>query len=64
MTLHDLRTTLGLTQEAMARRIGCSISTYRQWEQGSSTPTAQAYKLRIAQLTKGAQKEANDGKAG
>jgi transcriptional regulator with XRE-family HTH domain len=37
--LKALRGRLGLTFEAMARRIGCSNSAYFQWESGRRTPS-------------------------
>ncbi len=33
-----LRQALGLTQETMARRLGCTLSGYIQWEKGRRVP--------------------------
>ena len=40
-----LRTTLGLTQMAMAQRLGVHLSTFQQWESGRRKPGAAAVTL-------------------
>jgi transcriptional regulator with XRE-family HTH domain len=37
--LKTMRERLGLTQEAMALRLGASVGTYRKWEAGSFNPS-------------------------
>jgi transcriptional regulator with XRE-family HTH domain len=36
--IRQLRRTLGETQEGMARRLGCTLSGYIQWEKGRRVP--------------------------
>jgi len=36
--VHRLRSALGETQEGMARRLGCTLSGYIQWEKGRRIP--------------------------
>jgi transcriptional regulator with XRE-family HTH domain len=36
--IHRLRSALGETQEGMARRLGCTLSGYIQWEKGRRIP--------------------------
>jgi transcriptional regulator with XRE-family HTH domain len=36
--IRDLRQALGDTQEGMARRLGCTLSGYIQWEKGRRVP--------------------------
>jgi transcriptional regulator with XRE-family HTH domain len=36
--IRHLRLTLGETQEGMARRLGCTLSGYIQWEKGRRVP--------------------------
>lgn len=36
--IHQLREALGETQEGMARRLGCTLSGYIQWEKGRRVP--------------------------
>jgi DNA-binding transcriptional regulator YiaG len=38
-TIRDLRRRLGLTQAALAARIGCSSIAVSLWERGERTPT-------------------------
>jgi len=38
MTIRQLRQALGETQEGMARRLGCTLSGYIQWEKGRRVP--------------------------
>ncbi len=45
----ELRTTLGLTQEQFAARIGVTFSTVNRWENGKGTPSPLAM-LRIEEL--------------
>ncbi len=33
-----LRSTLGETQEGMARKLGCTLGAYNKWERGERTP--------------------------
>jgi DNA-binding XRE family transcriptional regulator len=36
--IRELRRALGVTQEGMARRLGCTLSGYIQWEKGRRVP--------------------------
>ena len=36
--IHQLRSALGETQEGVARRLGCTLSGYIQWEKGRRIP--------------------------
>jgi transcriptional regulator with XRE-family HTH domain len=36
--IRELRQALGVTQEGMARRLGCTLSGYIQWEKGRRVP--------------------------
>jgi len=38
MKLFEKRTELGLTQTEVARKVGASLSSYRLWEAGVTTP--------------------------
>lgn len=38
VAIRQLRQTLGETQEGMARRLGCTLSGYIQWEKGRRVP--------------------------
>ncbi|MFD2183606.1 helix-turn-helix domain-containing protein [Rhodoplanes azumiensis] len=42
INVHDIRRKTGLTQEAFSARIGVSIGTLRNWEQGRRTPDGPA----------------------
>jgi transcriptional regulator with XRE-family HTH domain len=39
--LVTLRSTLGETQEGMAKRLGCTLGAYRQWETGKRSPSGE-----------------------
>lgn len=39
--IKDIRKTLGVTQEDMARACGVSINTYRNWEHGVTHPNTE-----------------------
>jgi DNA-binding transcriptional regulator YiaG len=39
LAILSLRESLGLTQEIMARNIGCSFAAYRKWESGAANPS-------------------------
>jgi transcriptional regulator with XRE-family HTH domain len=39
----------GISQDAMARRIGCTVSAYVQWEQGRRVPAGD-WLLKVLQL--------------
>jgi len=49
--IKDLRQKLGLSQEALARKLGVSVLTVRRWEKGSFKPSPLAL-LRIEELMK------------
>lgn len=40
MTLHDLRTTAGLSQEELAKLVGVTQATVSRWEAGKMVPNA------------------------
>ena len=44
MNLFKLRTEKGYTQGQVAILVGCSLSSYRLWEQGVTTPTEENQK--------------------
>ena len=54
----EIRTELGLTQQAFAARFGFSINTLRHWEQGKRVPEGptRAYLLVIARDPEAVQK--------
>lgn len=39
MTLEEHRKRLAYTQVEVAIKVGCSLSSYRMWEDGVTTPT-------------------------
>ncbi len=43
-TIRELRTSLGLTQEAFAHAIAVTVSTVNRWENGHATPSRLAWK--------------------
>jgi transcriptional regulator with XRE-family HTH domain len=43
--LRAIRAKLGLTQEAMKARYGCSMRTYTRWESGETVPTERTLML-------------------
>lgn len=43
--IKELRAKLGLTQEALARKLGVSLFTVCRWEQGRSKPSPMAQTL-------------------
>ncbi len=43
--IRDLRLRLGLSQEALARRMGVSMNTVARWEGGSRRPSGPAILL-------------------
>jgi predicted transcriptional regulator len=47
-----VRDALGITQEEMARRMGCSISSERRFEYDRSIPTVTAVKENFRKLAK------------
>jgi putative transcriptional regulator len=49
--IKELRQKLGLSQEALARKLGVSVLTVRRWEKGSFKPSPLAL-LRIEELMK------------
>ena len=49
--IRKLRTTLGLTQEQFAAKIGVTVSTVNRWENDKSKPSPLAM-LRIKKLQK------------
>uniref|UniRef100_A0A6H1Z9C3 Putative DNA binding, helix-turn-helix domain containing protein n=1 Tax=viral metagenome TaxID=1070528 RepID=A0A6H1Z9C3_9ZZZZ len=53
MTIKELRIRLGLTQEAMARELGVSLTTLRNWEYGLHGPSPMAQE-KIERLMAGA----------
>jgi putative transcriptional regulator len=54
----EIRSRLGLTQQAFAARFGFSINTLRHWEQGKRVPEGptRAYLLVIARAPRAVQK--------
>lgn len=56
--VREIRTGLGLTQQAFAARFGFSINTLRHWEQGKRVPEGptRAYLLVIARAPEAVQK--------
>ena len=48
-TIKSLRETAGLTQSALAKRLGVTRSSVNAWEMGLSIPTAQ-YLVELSQL--------------
>ena len=48
-TIKSLRETAGLTQSALAKRLGVTRSSVNAWEMGLSIPTAQ-YIVELSQL--------------
>ncbi len=42
MEIKEIRETLGLSQEALARLVGVSCQTVNRWELGKSSPSALA----------------------
>ena len=48
-TIKSLRETAGLSQSALAKRLGVTRSSVNAWEMGLSIPTAQ-YIVEVAQL--------------
>ena len=52
--IRKLRTTLGLTQEQFAAKIGVTVSTVNRWEKDKSKPSPLAM-LRIERLQKKSQ---------
>jgi putative transcriptional regulator len=55
-SIRALRLKLGLSQEALARKLGVSVITVRRWEKGSFKPSPLAL-LRIYELTKEIKRE-------
>jgi len=47
--IKELRQKLGLSQEALARRLGVTVLTVRRWEKGTCKPSPLAL-LRIEEL--------------
>lgn len=43
--LTELRTSLGLSQEAMARLLGISFASVNRWEKGASGPTGVVFEV-------------------
>ncbi|MBI4393352.1 MAG: helix-turn-helix transcriptional regulator [Euryarchaeota archaeon] len=39
--IHQLRKTLGLTQEGMARQLGCTLGSFQRWELGTRIPSGE-----------------------
>jgi transcriptional regulator with XRE-family HTH domain len=59
-----LRSTLGETQEGMARKLGCTLGAYNKWERGERTPGGE-WLLKILALCPDEQTQAGFGlKAG
>lgn len=56
--VREIRSSLGLTQQAFAARFGFSINTLRHWEQGKRVPEGptRAYLLVIARAPEAVQK--------
>ena len=48
-TIKSLRETAGLSQSALAKRLGVTLSSVNAWEMGLSIPTAQ-YIVELSQL--------------
>lgn len=49
--IRDLRTTIGLTQEQFAAKVGVTFSTVNRWENGRGVPSPLAL-LRIKDIRK------------
>ena len=43
--MEELRSAFGISQSAVSRDIGVSITAYRQWESGQSIPSEKKYKM-------------------
>jgi len=43
--MEQIRTALGVSQSAISRDLGVSITAYRQWECGQSVPAADNYEM-------------------
>lgn len=43
VTIKELRTSAGLTQEALAHRLGVSVFSVSRWERGLSRPRSKAH---------------------
>ncbi len=58
VNVREIRTKLGLTQQAFATTFGFSINTLRHWEQGKRVPEGptRAYLLVIARAPEAVQK--------
>jgi putative transcriptional regulator len=58
MNVREIRSKLGLTQQAFAATFGFSINTLRHWEQGKRVPEGptRAYLLVIARAPEAVQK--------
>lgn len=54
--IKELRQKLGLSQEALARRLGVTVLTVRRWEKGTCKPSPLAL-LRIEELMRQMQDE-------
>jgi len=54
--IKELRQKLGLSQEALARRLGVTVLTVRRWEKGACKPSPLAL-LRIEELMRQMQDE-------
>lgn len=52
----SIRRATGLSQEAAARRVGVSVQTWRNWEQGKSVPSRMALERLAAAFPKELQK--------
>jgi transcriptional regulator with XRE-family HTH domain len=44
MNIREIRESKGLTQIEVAMKVGCSLSSYRLWEVGVTTPTEENQK--------------------
>jgi DNA-binding transcriptional regulator YiaG len=49
-SIRDLRTSLGMTQEAFAQHLSVSVSSVRDWEQGRRRPRGLYAKLIAEQM--------------
>jgi len=56
--IRKIRAALGLTQEAMAGRLGTTITTVSRWENGKAQPVGKLMLAAIARLAEEAQGEA------
>ena len=55
--IKDVRLALGITQEEMARRLGCSYASARRFEYTAKMPRGQAVLANLHKLAKAAKVE-------